>query len=434
MASWRDQLQAAAFRGVPFHVERDSVPVGRAIQLHEYPKTDANLAEDMGRIARVHSFTAWVIGEDCHAKRDKLLDALEKPGAGELIHPWLGRMQAKAGKCEMSHDRREGGMVRFDLEFYPDTTKTQPVARANTARQLQAANQSSWAAALSRYRQVVALLDMGRANLRALRGGLSGVYAAINRHITPLAALFSDSGAFAAALMASPSSLASLLESSLADAGGAFDRVSTGSSSASARAASGGFDDYSVSLTTAADLATTAVSLPVATAAGGATTASLAQSVTELTQAALLYQAGRALSAVPVPPLVDAADIAPALDVQQIAPPVRAPVPVVDDVLAVRDQVSAALWQTAQRADAVQFVAINDTRQRVARHLAQVAGQSFNLVTVTPGQSLPALVLAYQLYGDATRSGEIVERNHQAHPGFLPAAPLQVLRGGNGKR
>jgi prophage DNA circulation protein len=46
---------------------------------------------------------------------------------------------------------------------------------------------------------------------------------------------------------------------------------------------------------------------------------------------------------------------------------------------------------------------------------------------VTPAEPLPALVLAYDLYEDVARDGEITARNKIRHPGFVPAEKLKVL-------
>jgi len=44
---------------------------------------------------------------------------------------------------------------------------------------------------------------------------------------------------------------------------------------------------------------------------------------------------------------------------------------------------------------------------------------------------MPAIVLAYRLYGDAERADEIVARNRVRHPGFVPGGqPLEVLSNG----
>lgn len=78
-------------------------------QLHEFPQRDMPFFEQLGKQAQVHKMTAWIIGDDCFERRDKLIEALETPGGGELVHPWLGRLQVKAGECDMSHDLTAGG-------------------------------------------------------------------------------------------------------------------------------------------------------------------------------------------------------------------------------------------------------------------------------------------------------------------------------------
>jgi hypothetical protein len=51
-----------------------------------------------------------------------------------------------------------------------------------------------------------------------------------------------------------------------------------------------------------------------------------------------------------------------------------------------------------------------------------------NIVTITPTVTAPSLVLAYDLYEDATRADAIVTRNDLPYSGFVPAAePLLVL-------
>ncbi|MNG20327.1 hypothetical protein D3C84_1045720 [compost metagenome] len=53
------------------------------------------------------------------------------------------------------------------------------------------------------------------------------------------------------------------------------------------------------------------------------------------------------------------------------------------------------------------------------------------LLDYTPPATLPALVVAHQLYGDAGRADEIVARNRPRHPGFLVGGQaLEVLSDG----
>lgn len=38
--TWKDRLQDASFRGVPFKVEEESAGTGRRVETHEYPNRD----------------------------------------------------------------------------------------------------------------------------------------------------------------------------------------------------------------------------------------------------------------------------------------------------------------------------------------------------------------------------------------------------------
>ena len=52
-------------------------------------------------------------------------------------------------------------------------------------------------------------------------------------------------------------------------------------------------------------------------------------------------------------------------------------------------------------------------------------------VTFTPPITLPALVIAYQLFGNISKEQEIVEENLISHPGFVPGGePIQVSANG----
>ncbi len=78
--TWKDRLQDASFRGVPFKVEEESAGTGRRVETHEYPNRDKPYTEDLGKITFRPSITAYVVGDDCFDQRDRLIDALNKPG------------------------------------------------------------------------------------------------------------------------------------------------------------------------------------------------------------------------------------------------------------------------------------------------------------------------------------------------------------------
>ncbi|HGW7256049.1 TPA: DNA circularization N-terminal domain-containing protein, partial [Escherichia coli] len=92
-SGWREKLLEASFRGVPFKVEEESAGTGRRVETHEYPNRDKPYTEDLGKVTFRPSITAYVVGDDCFDQRDRLIDALNKPGPGTLVHPTYGEMK-----------------------------------------------------------------------------------------------------------------------------------------------------------------------------------------------------------------------------------------------------------------------------------------------------------------------------------------------------
>ena len=115
--TWRDELQPASFRGVPFVVETTGAQFGRRTALHEYPQRDKPYSEDLGRLARKFTITGFVLEPDYFQKRDRLLNAIETAGPGELVHPFLGTMQVTLERSNLNESTGQGGMATFTLSF-----------------------------------------------------------------------------------------------------------------------------------------------------------------------------------------------------------------------------------------------------------------------------------------------------------------------------
>lgn len=416
MTTWRESLLPASFRGVSFFIDAAAVPVGRKGQLHEFPKRDEPYFEQMGLQAQVHKLTAFVIGPNCFEQRDKLLEALEKEGPGELVHPWLGRMQVQAGECDLQHDRREGGMARFDLTFYPDFPRKFPTATANTQKQVSQASTGVLDSALGRYAAAMAKIDAARINTGLLRSNLSGVFGVIQQQFSPFTMLYSNVTALASSLINSPSTLSSMVSSFF----GGFGSGGGGSSSSGS--------GYRPTVAAATQQAEAVSSINVISKNGGADTAAAGQAAADLVQDALVVQVAQVVADMPVASAVVPATSTPSVDQQVIQPVERPEVPVADDVLDLRDTLSTAIWEASLKADPDHHQRLNSLRHALIKHLNAVAASGVRLVDVTPAESLPALVLAYRRFGDATRSGEVVQRNSIQHPGFVPPVTLKIAR------
>jgi len=414
MTTWREQLQPASFRGVRFEVDSDSSPVGRRTQTHEFVQRDQPFVEDLGRQTREFKLTAFVIGADCYDKRDALLGALDKPGPGELVHPQFGKLNVTAADCSVSHERREGGLVRFDLVFIEAGEKGFPVGTPNTSRQLVKAKRGLFDMAGEKFTQAMGLVNAGRAKMTALQNALAIPFSMAQGYFGEIMRAVGSLTGFADKLVGSPGAFLSL-----------FSSLRGGPSGHSSS-----FSGYASGLQALLDKAEAVRTLSGSYAyAGDSNTRQVAAAAQRLVRDAILVQMADEAAALPVAKAPVAPPARPAIEQQLAQPVVRPEVPVTADVLAVRDQLDAAFWAAAlDEADHERFEQLEVTRKALYRHLTAVASAGVRLVEVKPTAQVPALVLAYRRFGDASRAGEIVTRNRIRHPGFVPPVTLQVAQ------
>ncbi|MEE5153933.1 DNA circularization N-terminal domain-containing protein [Pseudomonas alliivorans] len=471
MSTWRDSLLPASFRGVGFFISSTVVPIGRKGQLHEFPQRDEPYFESLGKQSQVHTVTAFIVGPDCFEQRDKLLQALETPGAGELVHPWLGRMQVQVGDCDMTHSLAEGGIVHLNLKFYPDQPLKFPTSTLNTGRQLVQASEGLLDSALRRYRAVMATVDAVRINIQALRSTLSGVFATIQRQFSSFMTVYSDATALVHSLVNAPYTLSTMFSTFFASfqgdsrrssressgnnvgAGGAASGGgSTGSGSGSSGGSNAGGSSGGVSgsagsvasgsrntsgvesvpyrsiISDATQQAQAVSSINQINQGGGLDTGVTAQATADLVQDALLVKVARVVAGMPVAVSTKPILVVPSLDQQRVQPLQRADVPVADDVIELRDTLSAAIWDAALKADPEHYLALNTLRHALISHLNAVAASGVRLQDMKVSEPLPALVLAYRRFGDASRSHEVVQRNRIPHPGFVSPGTLKIAQ------
>lgn len=99
-----------------------------------------------------------------------------------------------------------------------------------------------------------------------------------------------------------------------------------------------------------------------------------------------------------------------------------------DDLIAVRNEILEAIDEESLKvsSDPI-YEALCESRSAVYEAITQRAENQARLVSFKPSSVLPALVLAYDYYGDASREAEIVGRNKIRHSGFVPAVELKLL-------
>lgn len=415
MANWREQLQPASFRGVPFETFSDSSPVGRRVQIHEFVQRDKPYVEDLGRGVRIFTVPGFVGGNDCLVKRDALMAALDEPGAGELILPYWGAMQATALPGEVRHARDEGGLVRFELQFVESGDKGYPIATPATDAQMGMSADDVLDAGTDWFADAMAQVDAARVNIAAMTGSVAAAYGQVTSTIGTITSTVASAAALVDMVLNAPANLLSAVRAGVGSVRNSLQSLDPSGALANLRSAAGG-----------------SRRMGSVNPAGGAHTVAAVQAVQELVRHAQLAVALEAGGQLPAQRPAAAVDVATPVWQQAIQPVERPPVLYQADVLAGREVLDAALWDALQggagRPPVAVFNALQQARTTARRHMAQAASASVPLVVVVPGAVLPALVLAHRQWGDATRAPEITQRNRIAHPGFVPPQQLQVAR------
>lgn len=400
---WRDNLREASFRGVPFHFEDASGPVGRRFVAHEYAARDGAYHEDLGRRPREFTIRAYVIGADYMAARDRLIEAIEAPGPGTLVHPYRGAFRAVCTAAMPREAARAGGMASFELTFAEDGDNRFPVPTENSqaivgsvadsglvdiagafATAFTAAGQPSWVAG-----QATALLGDG---LDALDGP-AGRIAADSGSAAAFARALAAAKADKAALVTAPAGLAATVIGLIGDLAGLGD----------AKSGLAALDEIDLF---GADVAPQPETTAARLAAGE-------------NQAALIGLFLR-------PAAIESARAAAAVGFASR-----------DAATTVRDRLAARLdslmIEAGDAGDDAAWSALAKLRAAMVRDINRRGARLPRLVSVTPATVLPALVIAQNLYGDDAsgivgRADEIVALNDIRHPGFVPAGEaLSVL-------
>ncbi|WP_277760858.1 DNA circularization N-terminal domain-containing protein [Pseudomonas sp. A34-9] len=402
--NWRDRLLPASFRGVGFWIDQAKTPVGRKGQLHEYPQRDLPYFEDLGQQARIHDVTAFIIGADCLEQRDKLLKALEA-GSGELVHPWLGRLQVKVGECDMTHTRQDGGLVTFALKFYPDKPLPFPTATVSTQKVLLAKADTLLGSAVARFEQAMTLIKAARIGIANLRNSLTGVYEVIKEQLKPLIEQYRQITELVKAVKELPKEVAAEFKGLLGDIKELKEFAKEGYR--------GVIADVSQQLE-----AIRKADAPKITT--GKDTNAAAQAMADLVQDTMLVKVAQWVASMPVASPAVKLSSTPSVAHQADQPVTRQEVPVTDEMKALQKAVGVAIDPMLDKADPKHHQAINDVKEALIAHLKAVASSGVRQVSKSFQESLPALVVAYKQFADATRVTEVTQSNAMNHPGFSP--------------
>ncbi|HHH3609427.1 TPA: DNA circularization protein [Enterobacter roggenkampii] len=429
--SWKDRLQEASFRGVPFKFEGEGAPVGRRVETHEYPNRDKPYTEDLGKVTFRPNITAYVVGDDCWEQRDRLIEALNKPGPGTLIHPTYGELSVCVdGEIKVSSTSGEGRMVRFDLLFVEAGELSYPTSGAATANTLVSSCSALDDCISDNFGKfgMEGMPDFVQNGVvedaRGMLGYVSEKMALVDAGISSAARLLQGD---ISVLLPPPSSgkgfieqLQSMWRSGNRLAGNASDLYSmiknfSGISLGSDFAPRGVWKTDSKTTQNrkqqsnyvASAIRTTAISEAVYT-------------VTTLPASIHLNNEQSGMNAgwpsVTHPALNNAPDKKTSVDVSTW-----------DELVDIRDTLNTAIDKEMARAtDDRLFLALRRAKSDLNSDIKYRLSQTEKTVERTPPEVLPALVLAATWFDNAARESDIVRRNAITHPGFVPVSPLRV--------
>lgn len=113
---WRDELRPASFRGVGFEALELSGESGRRVVADECPETEElPPTADLGRKRPSFRLRGFVVGNDYLDRKERLLNALNAYGPGDLVHPWRGQLRVQVRDVSHKHDLQHGVcVVEFD--------------------------------------------------------------------------------------------------------------------------------------------------------------------------------------------------------------------------------------------------------------------------------------------------------------------------------
>ncbi|WP_408596569.1 DNA circularization protein [Pseudomonas sp. PLMAX] len=437
--TWRDTYRAATFRGVAFFVESADSSHGRRQAVHETAQRDTPYTEDLGRKSREFSVIGYLLGKDYHLNRDELIKACEVAGPGALVHPYRGEMNVVCRGLNVSETAAEGGKCTIALTFLEAGEAAYPSANVDSVNAISAKGNTVTAAAEKSF--VSDFLTTGfpsyvaesaASGLAALGDymaapglSFSGDLKAASDFYLQARGLASD----ASSLVQKPLNMVSRITGLIGSVRSAFG-INAFSMLTSLFDRSPTTYTGSTATPSRQQQATNAIAMNALVRQVAVAEAAKAAVVTQtpvVTTANSTQAATGAIGAAPA--TTGATQTAPGvtqtLPVPTVYESYQAAIKVREDLV---DRIDAESEVTPN--DEV-YVALSDLRTSVVQAVPNPEQNLARIVQYVPRETLPSLLVAYQIYGDAGRADDIATRNSARHPGFLMGGQqLEVLADG----
>lgn len=425
--SWRDLLHLdgrGSFRGVEFFVKRSDRTVGRRTVVRQFPGRNVPQFEDLGEQARTGTLEAFLVGPDYMGPRNELLKAFRTAGPGPLVHPYWGRLTiVVTSPVTLQETVEEGGMARFTLSFTEAGEIAEPAEIPDTKQETSTAVDAAAESATNDFEEgwtVEGVTEAVRDAAEVLVSGVNSAVSTLNTVNGQINAALNQVDAVGEAIQALSDQAASLIlapRSLVAAIQDIYTDILQGIYVLDAGWAGYFTDEESPD----------AVAGDPSTAPTGGTPASGSQRVRLLLSAfrdAVAY--GDDLAAVPTGTPSREAEAGnqdsfvqlfqTVATIETCRAAIELPFSSYDQAVEVRDELTEKLDELSETADDESYNALVDLRASVSKHLTRAASVLPRIIPYTPAVTLPALVLAHQIYGDATQEADIIDRNGIRNP------------------
>jgi prophage DNA circulation protein len=404
---WRKQLRPASFRGIGFEARARTMKGGRRIAEHVFPQRDEAFPEDLGRKNRGWSIEAFLFGPGYMAARDDLVKALEAKGAGEYIDLWGSTQQVVCRDFSLAENIAQGGYCSFAIDFLAYSLEPLHAVRTDTGYVVVQQAADTRAVLVEDFgrsftvRGNDSLLSSATAMVDELLGDMDGALRVPGAALSPLQAGVSGvTGRMAqfrgglGTLMGLPGSLGGNITGLLSSVLGLFQP---------------GWSRYQAAQRFSGISAGGSAAIP-----GGYGASWQAVAPTTPTRAQQAVNQAAMLDLVRGVALTEAADASAAI-----------PFVVYDDAVAVREELAGGLDARMASAPDPVYRAMSGLRTATVRDITTRGADLSRLSEVEIGATMPALVVAHRLYGDAGREADVLARNPSIrHPGFVPGGAI----------
>ena len=425
---WRNGLSGpigfkggGSFRGCNFYVRSAKSTVGRRVIVHEFPGSDTATCDDLGQKVSRYVLEAYVLGSNYMTARDNLSKQFKKAGPGILIHPWWGtKVVTVDGTVEIEESWDHGGMAKFTLHVVEVGTLVIPNVTPALGSLVSGASLGLIGSALAAFAAVFAVVGFISSVVQAATNAINAVVSTLNSikgQINAVMNTIDDFGAAISALadgisalIALPGQLAHELESVISSVIGSIENIgSTWDSYFASGETPGATANPSLAPTAASPASSDGRTVFLLAQMDTMTTAMASMpAVTDTTPAGLQAASNQAQVAL----LVNLVTVATVSNVA-VGIPYGSATAAVTMREALINQMDALALQVT---DDSTYQNLVNLRSAVYQYLTQTAANLPNVIPYTPPQTVPALVLAQQLYGAPTHADDITNRNDVADP------------------